>query len=80
MIEILLIPKHLLGLNESNGVIAGDGALVRKRSCELAIHITSIGEFSFLFYFTIFFPFTIHCKGIWNLVLFILIFPCFYSN
>ena len=31
-----------------------DGALVRKRSYELVIHITSIGEFSFLFSFTIF--------------------------
>ena len=40
--------------NESNDAVAGDGALVRKRSCELVIHITSIGEFSFLFYFTIF--------------------------
>ena len=27
---------------------------MRKRSCELVIHITGIGEFSFLFYFTIF--------------------------
>ena len=27
---------------------------MRKRSSELVIHITSIGEFSFLFYFTIF--------------------------
>ena len=41
-------------MHESNGDVAGDGALVRKRSCELVIHITSIGEFSFLFYFTIF--------------------------
>ena len=41
-------------MNESNGVVAGDGALVRKRSCELVIHITSVGEISFLFYFTIF--------------------------
>ena len=27
---------------------------MRKRSSELVIHVTSIGEFSFLFYFTIF--------------------------
>ena len=46
--------EHLLGLNESNGAVAGDGALVRKRNCELVIHITSVGEISFRFYFTIF--------------------------
>ena len=50
---------------------------MRKRSYELVIHIISIGEFSFLFYFTIFPPFTIHCRGIWNFVLFMQIFPCF---
>ena len=27
---------------------------MRKKSFELVIHITSVGEFSFLFYFTIF--------------------------
>ena len=47
--QILLIPEHLLWPNELNGVVVGDGALVRKRSYELVIHITSIGEFHFFF-------------------------------
>ena len=30
---------------------------------EIVIHITSVGEFSFLFNFIIISPFTIHCRG-----------------
>ena len=30
---------------------------------ELVIHITSVGEFSFLFNFIIISPFTVHCRG-----------------
>ena len=46
--------EHLLGLNESNDAISGDGALVREKNSELVIHITSFGAISFLFYFFIF--------------------------
>ena len=70
------MPVHLL-CKRIKWRVTGDGALVRKRSYELVIHITSIGEFSFLFYFTIFPPLTVHCRGIWNFVLFILIFLFF---
>ena len=47
----MLISLSLLW-HESNGVVAGDGALVQVRSCEtLVILITSTGEL--LLYFTV---------------------------
>ena len=50
----MLIPNTYLAKNESNGAVAREDALERKRSRELVIHITSVGEISFLVYFTIF--------------------------
>ena len=57
----MLIPAPLLW-HESNGAVAGDGALVQVTSCgTLVILITSVGEF--LLYFTvIFFQFYITVK------------------
>ena len=57
----MLIPIHLLW-HESNGVVAGDGALVQVRSCEtLVILITSFGEFPFIILLSVFVS-SIHCK------------------
>ena len=48
-IQILLIPLTL-PWHESNGAVAGDGALVQVRSCgTLVIFITSSGEIFLLF-------------------------------
>ena len=57
---------------------------MRKRSNELVIHVTSIGEFSFLFYFTIF-PhlqftareFEIFTTGEFEIFTMQNVFPCF---
>ena len=56
--QILLIPLTL-PWHESNGAVAGDGALVQVRSCgTLVILITSFGEF--LLYFIVIFLFSFH--------------------
>ena len=49
---------------------------MRKRSYELVIPITSVVN-SHFFFILPFFPFTVHCRGIWNFELFIQIFSCF---